>query len=250
MKSLAETIKRSLLFYKKDAVYQLIIVALLSAIISGSLFTGHSVRESLRKSAAEKLGNTEILISTGLRYHDASLSERISAQTGEKAVPVLETEGYCQNFSTGVTALNTKIYGITEDFWSFHGIDKVTINTGTVAVNSKLAEHLGISEGDEIIMKFRDTDPVPDNAPFAPSKETDGSKVMKVEKVITPDQMGNFSLGVSQLVPMNIFMNISDLIENKNHYQRANRILIQNSKHQPANYFAEVLANKLVISDI
>lgn len=42
-------ISRSLFFYRKDSVYQVIIVILLTAIITGSLLTGTSVRSSLKK---------------------------------------------------------------------------------------------------------------------------------------------------------------------------------------------------------
>ncbi len=250
MRFLQKTIGRSILFYKKDAVNQLIIVALLSAIITGSLFTGHSVRASLRKSASEKLGNTGIVISSGLRYFDASLSFRLSKQTGEKAASVLETDGYCQNFSTGVTALNTKIYGISEEFWKFNGIDAVDIDYGTVAVNSRLADQMGISIGDEIIIKFRDTDPIPANAPFAPSKENDASKVMKVGLVLDALQMGNFSLGISQITPLNVFINFSDLDKNQAVQSRANRLLVQNSKDNSASFFNDALLKLLIPSDI
>ncbi len=130
---------KSLLFYRKDAVYQIIITILLSAIITGSLFTGHSVRSSLKKTADEKLGNTDIILSSGLRYFDASLSERVSESTGDKSTSLLETDGYCSNFVTGVTALNVKIYGITEGFFPFHAVDPVLINSGEVAINSALA---------------------------------------------------------------------------------------------------------------
>ena len=67
---------RSLLFYRKDYVNQVIIIALLAAIITGSLFTGNSVKESLRKSSSERLGNAQILVTTGLRFFDSSVSDR------------------------------------------------------------------------------------------------------------------------------------------------------------------------------
>ena len=167
MNFLQKSIRRSIIFYSRDTINQVMIIMLLSAIITGSLFTGYSVRESLRRSSSEKLGNTGILISSGLRYFNGSLAEKIEAETGEKVVSILETDGYCQNFATGATALNTNIYGITDSFWSFQGIDSVSINPGTVAVNNILARHLGINMGDDIIIRFNDPDHIPDNAPFA-----------------------------------------------------------------------------------
>ena len=251
MRSLFDTVRRSIMFYRKDAVNQVIIVALLAAIITGSFFTGHSVRASLRKSAAEKIGNTRIVINAGLRFFDASLAQRITGETQEKTASILETDGYCQNFSTGVTALNTKIYGITDDFWSFHEFSPVKLPSGTVAVNSTLASHLGISAGDEIIIKFRDVDPIPSNAPFAPSKtDDDASLVMKVGTVLNPDQKSNFSLGISQIVPMNVFINLSDLDNNKSASFRANRLLVQNSGDHQVSFFSDALSRILSPSDI
>lgn len=71
-------ISRSLFFYRKDSVYQVIIVILLTAIITGSLLTGTSVRSSLKKTSGQKSGNTKIIVSSGQRYFNSRLAEKIS----------------------------------------------------------------------------------------------------------------------------------------------------------------------------
>ncbi|MCX6302913.1 MAG: ABC transporter permease [Bacteroidia bacterium] len=250
MRSLGETIRRSILFYRKDALNQVIIVTLLSAIITGSLLTGHSVRSSLLKNASERLGNTAIVISSGLRYFDASLSDRITKQTREITTSFLETDGYCQNFSTGATVLNTKIYAITENFWLFHRLDTIKIVPGTVAINSVLADRLGVSTGDELIIKLQDIDPIPSNAPFSMSRGNDVSKVVRVGMVLNPDQMGNFSLGISQLAPLNVFISLSDIEESQRTHSRVNRMLFQNSRNLPVSFYREALSKLLMPSDI
>jgi hypothetical protein len=78
MQNLLSIISRSLLYNRKPVIYQFLIIALLAAITTGSLLTGESVRESLRKSASEHLGNTGILISSGTRYADQRLATRIN----------------------------------------------------------------------------------------------------------------------------------------------------------------------------
>ena len=219
-------ILKSLAYYRKDAVYQIIITVLLSAIITGSIFTGYSVRSSLKKTAGEKLGNTDFIISSGFRYFDAALPDKIHDLTGNITVPVLETDGYCSNFSTGITALNVKIYGITNDFFTFHSVDSVVINRGEVAVNGALARQLAINTGEEIIVRFKEADPLPANAPFAPSKNGHGSKVLTVSRILSAEQAGNFSPGVTQQIPMTLFVNISDLNPGFDKQNKANRILI------------------------
>ncbi len=244
---LIKRVIKSILFYRKDAIYQIIIVALLSAIITGSLFTGYSVRNSLRRTASEKLGKTDILISSGTRYFDTSLADKISYTTGEKSVAILESDGYCQNFETGVTILNIKIYGINSDFFEFHESDSLKIEPGTVAINTRLSELLDIKSGDDLILNLRDPDPIPDNAPFAPSRQNNGKIVLKVGKILTSLQSGNFSLGVSQLEPMNVFVNSSDLGSGK---LTSNRILIQNLHNNSDSDILRSLSETLGPSDI
>jgi putative ABC transport system permease protein len=244
---LLKTITRSILYNRKDAVYNIVIVALLSAVITGSLFTGYSVKSTLKRTASEKLGNTSVIISSGLRYFDAKLTGKIASATGKKAVSILEAEGYCQNFSTGKTTLNIKIFGIWNDFFRFNSVDSVYIEPGTIAINSQLAQQLEINPGDEIIIHFKNIDPIPANAPFAPSEKNTRSKVLKVSKILTPQKMGNFSLGISQITPMNIFMNIYDIFPDGNKGHKANRILIQNSD---ITSISDVLSGILSPSDI
>jgi putative ABC transport system permease protein len=232
---------KSILFYRKASVSQILIVILLAAVITGSLFTGYSVRSSLKNKAFEKLGNTDILVSSGLRYFDPSLADRITANLGEKCVSILESDGYVQNFVTGVTILNAKIYGVGNDYFDFQGFDSVEIEPGTVAINEHLAGQLGIKPGEDLIIHFKQADPLPANAPFAPSKEqSDESRVMKVGKILAP-MIGNFSLGISQIVPDNIFVNLSDLASGDNKTGQVNRLLIHNTK----NYQDTVLQNTL-----
>lgn len=241
---------RSFTYYWRDYLYQLLIIILLGAIITGSFFTGESVKSSLKKNTRQKLGNTGIMISSGLRFFNPAISGKFKKLTGFDNVPILETDGYCQNFSTGSAALDCNIYGITNDFFGFQGLSNIKIEPGTVAINSKMAEHLGISSGDEIIIRFREADPVPANAPFAPKEGQEGSKVMKVSMILDPDQAGNFSLGINQLIPMNVFFRIEDLQDKNDGRLKVNRLLISNSSRINADSVNKALQEILVLSDI
>jgi putative ABC transport system permease protein len=249
-KGISNLIYKTLFFYRKSSVYQAAIVFILAAIITGSLLTGYSVKESLKVSVNDHLGNTDILISSGLRYFDAALAGKISRITGEECISILETSGYCQNFETGKTALNTKIYGIMAEFFSFQGNDSVLIPGGCVALNENLAKHLRINEGDEIIIHFSEVTPIPANAPFAPDKKGNGTKVMKVSHILRPGQSGNFTLGISQIVTMNIFINLTDLTSSEEILQKSNRILVENKKKSNIAHFQSILKQSLTFSDI
>jgi len=245
--SLILNVLKSVYFHRKDAFYQIIIIALLSAIITGSLLTGFSVTSSLKRTLSEKRGEADFLISSGMRYFKGSLADRISATTGEKAVAILESEGYCQNFVTSTTVLNVKIFGVEDNFFSFNGLDTIRIESGTVGINTRLSEMLDIKAGEDIIIYIRDPDPIPDNAPFAPSRKNSGRLVLKTGIILTPGQSGNFSLGVSQLEPLNIFMNSSDLGSGR---LESNRILLQNRNGYKESDILRILGETLEPSDI
>ncbi|HBC78406.1 MAG TPA: hypothetical protein DCZ51_07240, partial [Bacteroidales bacterium] len=199
-------VARSISYNLKNAVYQASIILLLAAVITGSLLTGKSVRKSLRQTSLEKLGNTGILISSGIRYFDPSLAERISSETGLKTTGLLELDGYCQHFSSGQTASRIKIYGITDDFFSFQGHPGLVVNKGEIAVNERLADYLGIKTGDELIIRFNSISSIPADAPFSPGKGATASMVLKTGAIFTSANSGNFSLGITQITPMNIFI--------------------------------------------
>ncbi|MBP1674636.1 MAG: hypothetical protein H6Q24_774 [Bacteroidetes bacterium] len=218
----------SLSYNLKGAVYQIIIIILLTAVITGSLMTGKSVRNSLRRTSFEKLGNTGILISSGIRYFDPSLVTRMSAETGIKCSGVLELDGYCQNFETQQYAPQVKIFAIDDNFFPFHDNENVKIGKGEVAVNERLASTLSLKEGDELIIRFNSITDIPADAPFSPGNESNPSVVFKTGRILNSGNSGNFSLGISQLTPLNIFINRSDLTDSGGNIPEINRLLFDN----------------------
>ena len=226
--SISHIVLQSIKYYRKPVLYQLIIITLLSAIITGSLLTGFSVKRSLMKSAEVRLGNTGLMISSGLRYFQPGLAERLSKKAGIKSTPILETNGFCRNLKTGTKSLNINIYGIYEDFFTFQGIDKIILKPGEVAINSALAKQLKIVPGDEINISFRQLSDIPANSPFAPTVES-SSLVLKTGIILDPDQGGNFSLGISQLTPENVFINMQDIANVIGSKDKVNRILVSST---------------------
>ena len=241
---------KSVKFYKKPVLYQILIIALLSSVITGTLLTGWSVRESLKKGAVEHLGNTGILISSGTRFFDPSLAERFKDRTGIDCNGLLEINGYCRNLNTQQGELNTHIYAVTDAFFRFHGIDSITINPGEVAVNEKLAVSLDLKKGDELIIMFNEISDIPPDAPFAPEKVEARSIVLKIGTILKPANTGNFSLLISQVKPENIFINLSDINSNSNKPNKINRLLIYNNNNITPDKAYDIFRNVMTPSDL
>ena len=223
--SLFQIVLRSITHNIRGYLYQVIIIILLAGVVTGSLMTGKSVRNSLKQTSFEKLGNTGNLLSSGIRYFDPSLAERMSAETGVLSVGVLELDGYCQNFSTQQLAPQIKIFAVDDNFFPFHAIQGISVNRGEVALNSRLADYLDVKQGDDLIIRFNSITDIPADAPFSPGKVSNPSIVLKVGSILEPAFAGNFSLGISQLVPMNIFINRSELFNAKGEVPGVNRLL-------------------------
>ena len=247
---LSHIVFRSIKYYNKPVLYQIIIIALLSAVITGSLLTGKSVKESLKKSASERLGNTGMLISSGVRFIDPDLAKRIKANSGINCAPILELNGYCQGLTSQKKAFNTHIFGVNRDFFIFQGHDSINIKSGEVAVNKWLADYLGIKQGEELIIRFKKISDIPSDAPFASAGDAVRSVVLKVGTILDPSLNGDFSLSISQITPYNIFVNPEDLRDDQNKQQKVNRLLINRNNFKSLQNLSEVLKKDLIPSDI
>ncbi len=228
--SLFHIVRRSISHNLKGAIYQIVIIILLTAVITGSLMTGKSVRESLKQTSFEKIGNTGIMISSGIRYFDPSLSVRLLSETGLNCTGLLELDGYCQNFVTQQYAPQVKIYALDDNFFPFHNNTQITIDKGSVAVNDRLADYIGLKEGDDLIIRFSSITDIPADAPFSPGKGSNPSVVFRTGRILGAENSGNFSLGISQLTPLNIFINRSDLTDANGKIPRINRLLFERSQ--------------------
>jgi len=250
MSHIFRIIIRSLNFYKKPVIYQVLIIALLSAVITGSLLTGRSVKESLKKSASERLGNTGILISSGVRYFDPEIGQRMKDSSGIICTGILEMKGYSQPLNSQKAVLNTHIIGVNKDFFVFQGYDTINIKAGEVAVNKGLADFLGIKTGEDLIIRFTEISDIPSDAPFAPASDAGRSIVMKVGTILEPIHNGNFSLSISQITPMNIFINLPDIEEDNGRPLKINRLLIKRDNLNTLKKVSEVLKRDLRPADI
>jgi putative ABC transport system permease protein len=241
---------RTIRFYKKPVLYQVLIIALLSAVITGSLLTGSSVRSSLKRSATERLGNTGIFISSGTRYFDVSLAKRMQDSLRINCAGILELNGYCQNLSTQKEAFKTNFFAVNHDFFSFQGYDSLKIKQGEIAVNKRLADYLQLKPGDDLAIHFSEITDIPASAPFSPGKEVSTSIVLKVGIILDPVETGNFSLSISQITPMNIFVNLSDIESNSVNSLKINRLLLDERSRYSISKISEILRQSLLPADI
>ncbi|MDA3906629.1 MAG: ABC transporter permease [Bacteroidales bacterium] len=250
-KGILNTIFRSLIYYRAPLFFQFLITAFLAAIIAGSLLTGSSVRQTLKANTEKKLNNAGIVISSGLRYFNPELSEKLQQRINTSCVSILELKGFSSNFSTGESAINVQIFGVGVDFFSFNLNNSTKdIKPGEALINNKLAERLNINLGDEIIIRFENISNIPLNAPFAPEEDPTESIILTVGGIADDDSYDKFTLRISQLKPLNIFLNLSDLEDAFEGDIKVNRLLIESNTATSIESVENALREFLSLDDV
>ena len=109
--------------------------------------------------------------------------------------------------------------------------------------------HIGLKEGDDLIIRFNSITDIPADAPFSPGKESNPSMVFKTGRILDSENSGNFSLGISQLTPLNIFINRSDLTDTGGEIPGINRLLFDRSQSVSTEQIYTALLNVMKPED-
>ncbi|MQY78051.1 MAG: FtsX-like permease family protein [Bacteroidetes bacterium] len=248
--SLFHIIFRSVTHYRTTSLYQFLIILFLSAIITGSLLTGNSVRKSLLEGNEHQLYGTGVVINSGPRYFPQSLAERLEKATGERCEGILETKGWIRSFNTGESALNIQVFGVKNRFFSFNKpTNKISLDKGEAAINKKLADKLNLRSGDDIILRFGNISDIPSGSPFAPESDAFESFVLTVKQIITRNDLANFTLGISQVRPLTIYVSLSEFSEFFAGDPKINRILVKDSQSSSFENISKGLTDVYTIED-
>lgn len=202
------------------------------AILIGALLVGDSVRESLKRMALLRLGNTQAVLLSNDRLFRAELADDLEKDLGRPTAPALIFLGTAKTDGGEARANQVQILGIDD---RFHFKFAYPENSGRdvpdwadrgIALNAQLASHLGVKEGDEVLLRLPKPSLLSREAPMAP--EEDSSVVVRAEVawVMGDSDLGRFSLQASQVPAFNAFVPISLLQEKLETPGKANLMLI------------------------
>ena len=203
---------RNLWYYRRSHAGVIFGSLMATAVLVGALVVGDSMRHSLRQMSLKRLGKTVYAITSGDHFFDASLASRLEGATGAFAAPVLETRGFVRT-SGGAQVNAVQIYGVTRAFprfalarfqWPVFRDDEVLINT-------VLAEKLGVKSGDSFLLRFEKRPAVPGELPFTSRESQSGVMRVRVKSILQAEQLGHFSLRISQIPSPAIFLSLQTL---------------------------------------
>jgi putative ABC transport system permease protein len=235
---------RSLRYHWRSALVLALGVAIATAIITGALIVGESMRWSLRDLTQQRLGKIEYVIAPG-RFVDAQLIDRIQDQQGSKwkqstfAPLLLFPTGVVETSPASAAAEDLKqvrragscqLIGCDRSFWAMdqRGIAPKAMPEGDqVIINQPLADELGVGVGDRLTIRLPTEQAVPADSPLG-RRDTESSSLPRLTVVaIVPDRgLGRFSLQASQAAPLTAWLPLSLIQEALDRKGQINAILI------------------------
>ena len=191
--------------------YKLVFLASLItvAVIVGSLVVGDSVRSTLVKRVAERLGDTQTII---FSRHSFMAEEWIDDPLFKgSAKGVLLTNGFISQ--------NGKLIPVF--VW---GVSDLPIAEGAARINSALREELGQDIPEDIVLRLPASGLVPPGSLFVTETYTTSLR-LTFNGVVNTEEGGNISMKNEQVLPFNVFINRQELAEAMNAEKKVNLIL-------------------------
>ncbi len=209
---------QSLKYYWRTNLAVALGVAAATAVLTGALIVGDSMRTSLRALTIERLGDIdEMIVSQGFFEAD-----RVPAKGVSLAAPAIMFPGGTVDTGDSESkrrAGNVAVLGIELGFWDFGDESLRPIQSDlvgeSVIINQALADDLQITElqvADGIALvtlRIPKQDQLPADSPLAKKDDLIESLVdLKVTKIVPTKGLGRFGLHPSQSDPLNIYVPI------------------------------------------
>jgi putative ABC transport system permease protein len=213
----------NLRYYWRTHVGVLLGVILSSAVLTGALLVGDSVRGSLRRQALERLGPYTHALEMPHALFSARLGELLDAEA------VLRLDGMALNES-GLQVNRVQVLG---------GILEPEADSG-VLLNEALARALGVSEGDMVSLRLEKPGLLPRDAPLAAQRADAMVRGrFRVERILSGAELGNFSLRANQVAPYNAFVSRAWLADRMELAGRANLMVATGARVLAEGWVAE-----------
>lgn len=199
-----------------------------TAVLTGALLVGDSMRGSLRDLTLDRLGRVDEALVTD-RFFREELADELSADPEYQkhfveAVPAvllrasLEWTPDSGGDGRPARANRVNLIGCDERFWSLGaGRPESLPGPGEIVLNEPLAERLATSDeggadrvevGDRVIVRLPEVRTVPTESLLAPKQGTVRSHVLSVSAVIPAEGLGRFGLHPSQQQPLNAYVSL------------------------------------------
>jgi putative ABC transport system permease protein len=229
-------------------------VAVGTAVLTGALLVGDSLRGSLRALTEQRLGWVEQALIVGRFFRQEFASELQQQQAVAGVAPVVLLQGTAtaeeKGSGTSRRAGRVTVLGVEDRFWlggEDGTADPLWKSTAKeVVLNQALADELHVQAGGTVTLHLQKASAVSRETAFG-RRDSDLSELtLKVRAVLPADSLGaNFSLQPGLSAPFNAFVPLAMLQEEMEQKGRVNALLAR----QPAADIDQRLHQQLTLDD-
>jgi putative ABC transport system permease protein len=214
--SLWRLAKQSLGFYWRTNLGVLLTVVVSTAILTGALVVGDSVRYSLRMMVKARLGSTQIALVPQNRFFTAGLANELADELNTSAAPVLRVRGLMADGNDKRRANRIEVLGVDASFFTIGAAQNPFGNDKDqgIVLNEQLATRLKVASGDEVLLRIENPSVMSRDLPVSPDSDLSVAFRLKVVAIATEAEFGRFSLHANQVSPLNAFVPL-DWIQTK-----------------------------------
>lgn len=226
-------------------------VAVATAVLTGALLVGDSVRGSLEDLVTDRLGHIDHVLLTE-RFFRRELAAELAAspQFDEDfdgvtaAVLSLGTvekryrrpTGGVDRDATAGLAGSVTIIGSDESFLALgEGGPSRPPAKDEVVLNRQLADEIGAVVGDEVLLRVGRSSEIPADSPLGRKTETTRSRRLKVSEIVPTEGLGRFGLSPTQQLPQVAFASLATLQEMLDQPGRVNALLVAGKSKSEAS---------------
>lgn len=213
-------LKRNLVFYRRQILQLILATALTTAIISGAFLIGASVSKSLESVMRNRLGKVTYGVFQNERWFKADLGDRLDLCAALISVPAYMTADDGQT-------IKVNLYGVDKTFFAFAPEqNKIEIPLpGTALINRTAALMSGMSTKKSFALRCFKPSIMPGDTAWSSRDSASVGFRLKVSRVISSVDFGDFNPLNSQLAPANVFVDRDWLAERLGKKGRANVLL-------------------------
>ncbi len=224
--SVLKFILRSFFYYRKQHLALLAATLLSTAVLTGALVVGDSVKFSLEKLVKTRLGKTEFVLATRDRFFEARLAPEIAGKALAAASPVLMLRGIAINNQTNSRINAVQVLGINKTFEQFCEIPIPELLPNEAVISENTANLLNLKIGEMFLLRVEKANLIPLNVPFVSDENLAIALRLKVKAIAADNQLGRFSLSNNQTPPFNIFLQLDFLSKKLGLPSMANLLLV------------------------
>jgi putative ABC transport system permease protein len=224
---------RSASFYWKSHLWAVLAVAVATAVLTGALVVGDSMRHSLRELAVGRLGQIDYALVAPRLFGD-DLGRRLSEHlpgTAPSAILMLRGAGTHAQSRTRVGRVN--ILGVDQSYWALDSVTHPTSITQlegrAIILNEPLAGELGAKVGDDVILHLGKPSAISTETLLGRRDETTATLRLTVAAILPPRGLAAFELNPRQAFPQNAFVPLEILQRALDQPEKANMLLVATS---------------------